>query len=91
MYEPHIAPRLELWAEAFIERRRARRMEQQGLILVPASIPLRRRDGHENHSDSSDSESNSDPDMKENISQSRDLRQPSDSVTCAHVTDFEFV
>ncbi|KXN88974.1 hypothetical protein AN958_06436 [Leucoagaricus sp. SymC.cos] len=64
VYEPHLAPRIEQFAEEWIARRRARRMQQQGPIGVPASIPLRRRRGsHSRHSDStlSDSDSDSSP------------------------------
>lgn len=91
MYEPHIAPRLELWATEFLEHRRARRMQQQGPIAVPVSIPLQRRrgDNRSEHS-SSDSESDSGHDLRENDSHSKDLRQPSDSpTTTARVTGFD--
>ncbi|KAK0206644.1 hypothetical protein DFS33DRAFT_1381749 [Desarmillaria ectypa] len=39
VYEPHIAPRLEKWAEEFIAKRKARRRQRESLISVPASIP----------------------------------------------------
>ncbi|KAK0468447.1 uncharacterized protein EV420DRAFT_1635699 [Desarmillaria tabescens] len=39
VYEPHIAPRLEKWAEEFIAKRKARRRQKESLIAVPASIP----------------------------------------------------
>jgi len=91
VYEPHIAPRLELWATEFLEHRRARRTQQQEPIAVPVSIPLQRRrgDNRSEHS-SSDSESDSGPDLRENDSHSKDLRQPSDSfTTTARVTGFD--
>ncbi|KAJ3570039.1 hypothetical protein NP233_g4667 [Leucocoprinus birnbaumii] len=57
VYEPHLAPKIEIWAEEFIARRRARRMQQQqqGPIPVPASIPLRRRRRRRSGSRHSDS------------------------------------
>lgn len=89
MYEPHIAPRLELWAAEFIEHRRARRMRQRGPTAVPVSIPLLRRHG-DNHSEHSSSDSDPGPDMREDDSHSRDLRQPSDLfTTSARVTGFD--
>ncbi|OBZ70378.1 hypothetical protein A0H81_09805 [Grifola frondosa] len=36
VYEPHIAPKIETWAESFLERRRQRKMQLRG--LVPAHI-----------------------------------------------------
>ncbi|OCH89983.1 hypothetical protein OBBRIDRAFT_835353 [Obba rivulosa] len=43
VYEPHIAPKVEAWAEAFVERRRRRRALRQGPILAQ---PVH-EDGHE--------------------------------------------
>jgi len=66
-------------------------MQEQGPISVPVSIPLQRRrgDNRSEHS-SSDSESDSGPDLRENDSHSKDLRQPSDSfTTTARVTGFD--
>ncbi|KAI0638611.1 hypothetical protein C8Q77DRAFT_1091941 [Trametes polyzona] len=34
VYEPHIAPQLEVWAESFLERRRQRRRQRQGSVLA---------------------------------------------------------
>ncbi|KAF9443298.1 hypothetical protein P691DRAFT_679836 [Macrolepiota fuliginosa MF-IS2] len=66
VYEPHLAPKLEQWAEEYIARRRAKRMQRQGPIPVPASIPLRRRRGnHSKHSDSTLSGSDSGDDSNE--------------------------
>ncbi|KAG7449339.1 uncharacterized protein BT62DRAFT_678230 [Guyanagaster necrorhizus] len=39
VYEPHIAPRLEKWAEEFIAKRKARRKQRESPIAVAASIP----------------------------------------------------
>ncbi|KAL4245843.1 hypothetical protein ABKN59_001598 [Abortiporus biennis] len=35
IYEPHIAPKVEAWAESFIERRRRQRENRNGPIAVP--------------------------------------------------------
>ena len=32
MYEPHIAPKVEAWAENYVERRRQKRRQRQGPI-----------------------------------------------------------
>jgi hypothetical protein len=37
VYEPHIAPKIEQWAESFIAKRRARRRQRGGPIAVPVS------------------------------------------------------
>ncbi|KAJ6617388.1 hypothetical protein B0H10DRAFT_1878336 [Mycena sp. CBHHK59/15] len=37
VYEPHIAPRIERWAEEFLAKRKARRMQRAGLSAVPVS------------------------------------------------------
>ncbi|KAI0774715.1 hypothetical protein BD413DRAFT_472337 [Trametes elegans] len=34
VYEPHIAPKVETWAESFLENRRQRRRRRQGHVLV---------------------------------------------------------
>ncbi|KAH9833858.1 uncharacterized protein C8Q71DRAFT_772833 [Rhodofomes roseus] len=34
VYEPHIAPRLEAWAEAFVENRRQQRARRRGLVAA---------------------------------------------------------
>lgn len=39
MYEPHIAPRVERWAEEFIAKRQARRRQKEGAVVV--AVPLR--------------------------------------------------
>ena len=43
MYEPHIAPRVEAWAEEFLERRRAARNRDPGAVPVSAARRRRRR------------------------------------------------
>ncbi|KAJ7075605.1 hypothetical protein B0H15DRAFT_934634 [Mycena belliarum] len=35
VYEPHIAPRVERWAEEFLANRRARKMQRAGFAAVP--------------------------------------------------------
>ncbi|KZT29547.1 hypothetical protein NEOLEDRAFT_1145245 [Neolentinus lepideus HHB14362 ss-1] len=45
IYEPHIAPRVEAWAENYIARRRARRQQRQG--PVPAQPHTTSDDGSE--------------------------------------------
>ncbi|KAJ7146574.1 hypothetical protein C8R44DRAFT_16898 [Mycena epipterygia] len=35
VYEPHIAPRIERWAEEFIAKRKAKKMQRAGLSAVP--------------------------------------------------------
>ncbi|KAI0371494.1 hypothetical protein BV20DRAFT_965239 [Pilatotrama ljubarskyi] len=45
VYEPHIAPKVEVWAESFIERRRQKRLQRQGPVLANPH-PL--EDGDEN-------------------------------------------
>ncbi|TFK47005.1 hypothetical protein OE88DRAFT_1666821 [Heliocybe sulcata] len=35
VYEPHIAPKFEAWAESYVARRRARRRQRQGPKLAP--------------------------------------------------------
>ncbi|KAH7887267.1 hypothetical protein F5I97DRAFT_1858961 [Phlebopus sp. FC_14] len=55
VFEPHIAPALEEWAENFLERRRARR--NRGAAAVPVSSRRRRRP---NSNSSSTSSSNGD-------------------------------
>ncbi|KAJ6530676.1 hypothetical protein B0H19DRAFT_1191758 [Mycena capillaripes] len=37
VYEPHIAPRVERWAEEFLAKRRAKKMRKAGLAAVPVS------------------------------------------------------
>lgn len=34
VYEPHIAPKVEVWAESFLERRKQRRHQRQGPVLA---------------------------------------------------------
>ncbi|KAJ2983665.1 hypothetical protein NUW54_g10611 [Trametes sanguinea] len=34
VYEPHIAPKVEIWAESFLERRRQKKRQRQGPILA---------------------------------------------------------
>ncbi|KAI5987748.1 hypothetical protein F5J12DRAFT_866725 [Pisolithus orientalis] len=53
VYEPHIAPTLEAWAEDFVARRRAAR----GAVPIPT--PTRRRRRRRQHSPSSSSSPNS--------------------------------
>lgn len=38
VYEPHIAPKLEKWAEEFIAKRKAKRRQRESLIAVPVSL-----------------------------------------------------
>ncbi|KAF5369693.1 hypothetical protein D9615_010148 [Tricholomella constricta] len=56
VYEPHIAPKVEQWAEEFLAKRQARRGQRAG--AVPVSVPLRNDDttwsGRSKHSDSGD-------------------------------------
>ncbi|KAF9463722.1 hypothetical protein BDZ94DRAFT_1163526 [Collybia nuda] len=37
VYEPHLAPKIEQWAEEFLARRQARRRQRAGPIAVPVS------------------------------------------------------
>ena len=39
MYEPHLAPKIEQWAEEFIAKRRARR-QQSAAAANPVSVPV---------------------------------------------------
>ncbi|KAL0950315.1 hypothetical protein HGRIS_010290 [Hohenbuehelia grisea] len=36
VYEPYIAPKLEQWAEEFVAKRKAKRLQKQGLVAVSA-------------------------------------------------------
>ncbi|KAJ7463690.1 hypothetical protein FB451DRAFT_1370603 [Mycena latifolia] len=54
VYEPHIAPRVERWAEEFLAKRRAKKMQRAGLraIPVPNHSTKRSDDGHnDGHTD----------------------------------------
>jgi hypothetical protein len=69
VYEPHIAPKLERWAEEFIAKRRAKRRQREGGIIVTIHRTNDRRkgdgtgrtdrphggndDGHDGHDDTS--------------------------------------
>jgi hypothetical protein len=35
VYEPHLAPKLEEWAEAYVKSRQARRKSKEGPVAVP--------------------------------------------------------
>ncbi|KAJ7652636.1 hypothetical protein B0H17DRAFT_1022224 [Mycena rosella] len=46
VYEPHIAPRVERWAEEFLAKRRARKMQRAGMeaVAVPSVSAVGKRD-----------------------------------------------
>ncbi|KAH9854920.1 hypothetical protein C2E23DRAFT_752344 [Lenzites betulinus] len=46
VYEPHIAPKVEVWAESFLERRRQKKRQRQGPVLAN---PHPFETGDENH------------------------------------------
>ncbi|KDQ29863.1 hypothetical protein PLEOSDRAFT_1038910 [Pleurotus ostreatus PC15] len=58
VYEPHIAPKIELWAEEFIARRKIRKLRQQGPVSAPQHPESRTRRNKSN--DSSDEGSDND-------------------------------
>ncbi|KAF7432542.1 hypothetical protein PC9H_004483 [Pleurotus ostreatus] len=58
VYEPHIAPKIELWAEEFIARRKAGRLRKQGPVSAPQHPESRTRRNKPN--DSSDEGSDND-------------------------------
>ncbi|KAJ8516683.1 hypothetical protein ONZ45_g6041 [Pleurotus djamor] len=72
VYEPHIAPKLEQWAEEFIARRKARRAERQGLIAIPQN-PRSSTGASKKGPGSSDNESDDD----DNWDQKRNNRRSS--------------
>ncbi|KAI0355436.1 hypothetical protein OH77DRAFT_1589897 [Trametes cingulata] len=59
VYEPHIAPKVETWAESFIERRKQKRRQRQGPVLAnphpfedgDENSTRRSRDGRKNKKD----------------------------------------
>ncbi|KAJ7508275.1 hypothetical protein B0H11DRAFT_1964134 [Mycena galericulata] len=53
IYEPHIAPRVERWAEEFLAKRRARKQARAGktAIPVPSATNKRSDDGHDDAGD----------------------------------------
>ncbi|PCH40708.1 hypothetical protein WOLCODRAFT_136951 [Wolfiporia cocos MD-104 SS10] len=55
VYEPHIAPHLEVWAESFLEHRRRARRQRQGPILA-SPVETRHDDDSRDDNDSSDGE-----------------------------------
>ncbi|KAJ7761173.1 hypothetical protein DFH07DRAFT_1059858 [Mycena maculata] len=46
VYEPHIAPRVERWAEEFLAKRAARKRRKAGLAAVPVANKRSDDDGH---------------------------------------------
>ncbi|KAG6836965.1 hypothetical protein H0H93_000357 [Arthromyces matolae] len=52
VYEPHIAPKLEQWAEEFLAHREARRNQRAGMVPVLAAPHQRERQSIDKRSDS---------------------------------------
>jgi hypothetical protein len=57
VYEPHLAPKLERWAEQYVTRRKAKKHVKEGMVVVPIHVDLgeaRRSNGSiSKHSDDS--------------------------------------
>ncbi|KAF7775670.1 hypothetical protein Agabi119p4_4063 [Agaricus bisporus var. burnettii] len=65
VYDPHLAPVFEHWAEEYLAHRRAQR-QRQSPIPVPATFPLHERRGdHSRRSDSNSTSSHSGDDSKQ--------------------------
>lgn len=72
MYEPHLAPKLEQWAEEFLATREARRRQRAGLVPILATPHMHER--HDSNNSGSDEGGGRQLIQLENIS-SRDVRE----------------